>query len=212
MDQIMAEQWFRKAAADGYQMAKAKLRNMANSRNISPERLFQAARKGEEAEIPALIAHGAEVNAADRYGRTALMEAAEAGHDGVVEMLLQAGANSKGQDRYGDSALLLAVREGHINCIKSLLAAGANIDVRDANGNTPLLLAVTQRDEKLVKLLLDAKPDINARNKRNWTAVQYAQSRGYKNIVANLAAHGAKLERRKSLAQAEVAIAAEPEC
>jgi ankyrin repeat protein len=211
LDQIMAEQWFRKAAGHGYEMAAAKLRDMAGSNTIPPEKLLEAARKGEAGEVPALIVHGADVNAVDVYGRTALMEAAEAGHDDIVEMLLQAGARPNGKDRYDDDALLLAVREGHKQSVESIIAAGADVNVPDANGNTPLLLAVTQRDPELVAVLLQDKADVNIRNKRNWSAVQYAQSRGYKDIVADLVAHGAKLEHVKSRIQARLAATAAPE-
>ena len=52
-----------------------------------------AARTGKPGPVKALLAHGADVNAKERRGQTALMWAAAEGHAEVVEALLDAGAD-----------------------------------------------------------------------------------------------------------------------
>src|SRR5919112_2956404 len=49
------------------------------------EQLYEAARKGEAAEVKALLDKGADVNAKFRYGATALFKAAERGNTEVVK-------------------------------------------------------------------------------------------------------------------------------
>ena len=55
--------------------------------------------------IDLLLAHGAEINAADNRGRTALMIAASVGDAATVELLLKRGADRSVKDKDGKSAL-----------------------------------------------------------------------------------------------------------
>ncbi|MFZ3091694.1 MAG: ankyrin repeat domain-containing protein [Nitrospirota bacterium] len=54
--------------------------------------LIEAARKGDTAGVNALLNKGADVNAKDKYGWTALMLASKKGHTGIVQLLKKAGA------------------------------------------------------------------------------------------------------------------------
>ena len=58
--------------------------------------------------IQVLIDAGADVNAADTFGRTALMYAAATSNLNLVETLVREGANINQRDKYGWSALGLA--------------------------------------------------------------------------------------------------------
>ena len=60
------------------------------------------------ATVELLLARGADINAADDRGRTALMTAAELGREGIVRRLLAAGADERLRDSQGKSALDLA--------------------------------------------------------------------------------------------------------
>jgi hypothetical protein len=55
------------------------------------ENLFEAAYRGDLPEVKPLLAKGAEVNAKNKHGRTALMLASMRGHREIQEMLIKAG-------------------------------------------------------------------------------------------------------------------------
>jgi len=57
--------------------------------------LLQAVRAGERVAVQRVIASGADVNAANRYGVTPLLLAAQRGRDDLIELLLKAGASVK---------------------------------------------------------------------------------------------------------------------
>src|SRR4030095_5333613 len=70
------------------------------------DQFFEAVRKGELANVTALLDKGVDVNAKFRYGMTALFKAAERGHVDIVKLLLARGADIKVKDTfYGATAM-----------------------------------------------------------------------------------------------------------
>jgi ankyrin repeat protein len=89
----------------------------------------RAARDGDASALAEQIAAGADVNALDRYGQTALMLAALGGHLNGVGVLIRAGANLDVTAKFGLSATMLAVINGHESVARVLGAAGANLSL-----------------------------------------------------------------------------------
>lgn len=89
-----------------------------------------AAKKGDLETILALLGLGADVNARDRYGQTALMLAARGGNSKIVAALLARGADLNVTAKYGLSALMLAVVNEHVEVAKILANAGADLTLR----------------------------------------------------------------------------------
>ena len=90
------------------------------------EQLYEAARKGDAAEVKALLDKGADVNAKFRYGATALFKAAERGHTEVVKLLIERGADVTVKDTfYGATALYWATDKGHTGVVRAILAKSA---------------------------------------------------------------------------------------
>ena len=75
-------------------------------------------------ELKQLIQNGADVNATDYNGKTALMRAAEAGRTQNVEILIDAGADIHAKDNKEWTALMYAEWDDHTDIIKLLKAAG----------------------------------------------------------------------------------------
>ncbi|HEX8557218.1 MAG TPA: ankyrin repeat domain-containing protein [Pyrinomonadaceae bacterium] len=90
------------------------------------EQLYEAARRGDIAEVRAALDRGADVNARFRYGATALFKAAERGHTEVVRLLIERGADVTVKDTfYGATALYWATDKGHAGVARAILAKSA---------------------------------------------------------------------------------------
>ena len=106
--------------------------------------LHWAARHDDLETGRALLAAGAEANAANRYGLTPLALAAMNGSGAFVELLLAAGADPERAQPGGETPLLTAARAGRIEAVNALLARRARIDaVIEGSGQTALHWALT---------------------------------------------------------------------
>ena len=79
------------------------------------------------AAIDAQLASGADIDARDEHGQTALMNAARDGQAPVVRLLAERGADLNHHAKYGLTAVMLAVIGGHAEVVRVLVAAGADL-------------------------------------------------------------------------------------
>jgi ankyrin repeat protein len=99
--------------------------------------------------IPVLIAAGADINAKDEDGRTALHRAAREGRNDVVAELIRNNASVHSTDNRGRTPLhLAAMATGADAVIETLLAAGAMKSTRDNDGMTARDLAIEARETR----------------------------------------------------------------
>ncbi len=89
-----------------------------------------AIRQGDPVQVYDLIAAGADVNAKDKYGQTAIMLASRNGHTDVVQLLVDAHAELNVTAKYNLSALMLAVINHHDYIVRILVDAGADLTLR----------------------------------------------------------------------------------
>jgi ankyrin repeat protein len=75
--------------------------------------------------IQALLKHGADINARNGNGSTALIEAAERRHPELVRILIDQGADLNAVSAHGHTALFLAERHKDKAIVDMLKAAGA---------------------------------------------------------------------------------------
>jgi uncharacterized protein len=87
----------------------------------------RAAKAGDASRLAVFISAGADVDALDRFGQSALMLAARRGHLEAVRVLIRAGADLDRTAKFGLSALMLAVVNHHEAVATALAAAGANL-------------------------------------------------------------------------------------
>jgi ankyrin repeat protein len=123
--------------------------------------------------IQALVNRGADVNAADDDGITALIGAVSRLDGKTTEFLLDKGADTEAQGHYVGTPLMCAIiYNPHFNPTLSLLLAhGANVNVRGGWGSTALITAATARNLPATKFLLSNGADVNAQDKSGRTAL-----------------------------------------
>ena len=100
-----------------------------------------------------LIFKGANIDAQNVNGNTALMCAVMNDNRELVELLIENGANINVQNVNGNTALMCAAVNDNIELIELLLKNGANINAQNVNGNT--VLAYAFNDERIKQLLLE---------------------------------------------------------
>ena len=94
-----------------------------------------------------LLKHGAEVNAQDKWGRTALMLAVSCTEFKAVQLLLAHGTDINARDQYKRTVLMLAVEDESEDSVRFLLNHGADVTARDDKGYSAL--------DRLKKINLD---------------------------------------------------------
>lgn len=87
--------------------------------------LLDAARQGNTATVESLLRQGADVNATDDHGVTALMYAVVNGHTSTVRALIDAGADVNKALNSGKSTLISAAAEDHSGVVDLIVQAGA---------------------------------------------------------------------------------------
>jgi ankyrin repeat protein len=112
----------------------------AGQRRLNAE-LREAARDGDTKALQELIGEGAEVDARDDDGKTALMHAVLLGETKTAGMLIDKGTSVDAKDDFGRTALMLAAENGRTETAEMLISRGAGLDARDNWGGTALTLA-----------------------------------------------------------------------
>jgi ankyrin repeat protein len=153
-----------------------------------------AASRGDKDAVRALLKDGADVNAPQGDGMTALHWAAERGDLDLTNLLVYGGANVAAVTRIGKyTALHIAARSGSATVVKALVDAKADVDAAsDPSGATPLHLAATAGSVDAVRILLDHKADVNAKE-HEWgqTPLIFAASQNRVETVKLLLSRGA---------------------
>lgn len=154
-----------------------------------------AAMRGDRAAVRALLQRGADVNAAQGDGMTALHWAAENGDAEMARMLVYAGARTEAVTRNGAyTPLHLAGRTGNTAVIEALLDAGANANAATTSGGaTPLHFAAAQGEADAIEALLEHDASVDAREVFGQTPLMWAVAYDRVGAIRVLVARGADL-------------------
>ena len=152
-----------------------------------------AAMRGDTEGVRTLLRGGADVNAAQGDGMTALHWTALNGDLKTMDVLLYAGATTEALTRVGAyTPLHLASSRGQAAAVARLLAAGSKVGPFTATGVQPLHLAAQAGNAEAVKALLDRGADVNATDKTHGrTPLVFATSQDRVDVIKLLLGRGA---------------------
>jgi len=158
--------------------------------------LADAAMTGDRDACRTLLAEGADVNAPQGDGSTALHWAAHRADAELTRMLIEAGAEIGMTTRVGElSPLFMAAKNGSAEIVSLLLDAGASPTATNSNGTTPLMLGAASGSIDTVDVLLERGAEVDAADSTNeQTALMFASALGRVEVVRRLAKTGAKLD------------------
>ena len=166
------------------------------------ENIFAAAEVGDLEAIKKHLEGGADVNAANKQGYTALHMAVRRGQKDAAALLLEKGANvnaerkgkttldfagkneeiaallrekggKTGKEIKAAGSIFSAAQSGLVDAVKTHLAAGVDVNGKNKGGYTALHLAAKKGHVEVAKALLEAKADIGLASKSGKTALHY---------------------------------------
>ncbi len=138
----------------------------------------------QKEKIAWLLSKGADINARNRYGKTAL-ETALAGSSSEVVALILDKADVKKADENGNTPLFTAVTRGNVEYVRLLIDKGADVNAQNAGGDTVLHLAA-QNPSTMIKTLLDAGAKANLKNSRGDLPLHIALRRRDENAAGRI--------------------------
>ena len=162
--------------------------------------ILEAVKASDHHTLSALIATGADVDAPQGDGATALHWAAYRTDGVAVDLLLNAGACVNVQNDLGATALWLAASGGDATIVTRLIEAGADPGLALHTGETSLMAASRAGATRAVRRLLDNGAAVNAReHERGQTALMWAAAQRHSDVARLLLAYGADPHARSSV-------------
>lgn len=164
---------------------------------IMNQQLIFSAEKGDKENVLKLLQDGADINATDERGRTAVIAATYNNKVDTVKLLIQKGADINLRDNNLENVLLHAGAQGFLEIVKLAIAADADTKLTNRFGGTALIPASERGHVEVVQeLLTHSDIDVNHINNLHWTALLEAVILGnggdkHQKIVQLLVDHGA---------------------
>ncbi|GAA4117533.1 ankyrin repeat domain-containing protein [Knoellia locipacati] len=183
--------------------------------------LLTAAERGDVDAVSAALEAGADLEARDAHGRTALLLAATFDHVGVADVLVAAGASADALDDRHDTPWLVTGVTGSVAMLEALLPATPDLTIRNRYGGVSVIPASERGHVDYVRRVVQTGIDVDHVNALGWTALLEAVILGdggpaHREIVGILLGAGADrsladkegvtaLEHARAKGQTEVA-------
>ncbi len=151
-----------------------------------------AMERQDRLRVQSLLRQGADVNATQADGMTALLWAAHHEDLKTARQLIAARADVNAANRYGVKPLSLACTAGNTHLVELLLQAGADPNTQLPGGETALMTAARTGRVGSVRALLACKADVNAKERNGQTALLWAAAEGHADVLQLLIQGGAE--------------------
>ena len=159
--------------------------------------LIQALKDSNASSVKDLLKGGANANAKQMDGTTALEWAVSRNDAESVKLLIGAGADVKAANRYGVSPLLIACNDAGVPIVEELLKAGADPNSAMPEGETALMTAARVGNVDIIRALYRAGANVNARESwHHQTAIMWAAAGNFSAEIETLKELGADLNSR----------------
>jgi hypothetical protein len=175
--------------------------------------LLAAASRGDAAQIKALAALGAQVDARDARGRTPLHVAAFGVHHAAMRALVVAGADPNALENDSYDIVTIAAVANDVPILELALALGASAkNITSRYAGTALIAAAHLGHAEVVRTLIRAGAPLDHVNNLGWTAVIEAIVLGnggprHTDTLRALVQAGANLNQADRNGQTPVALA-----
>jgi hypothetical protein len=172
-------------------------------------RFLVAARSLDAAAIDRALREGANVNARNRLGESALVIVLKGNRLDLAQTLLAAGADVNLAAVNGITPLMTAAYGGHTDMVRILLDKGAAIGVTDRIKKNAMTYASGEGHTAVVRLLLSRGVDPNAVYEHGLTALMWAAGYGRVETMRALLEAGAHSDPRDDRGKTAIDIARE---
>ena len=154
-----------------------------------PTPLTTAAFETNAELVRLLVSGGADVNAPNHLGNTALALAAHHDEAAMADLLLDHGADPSVPNNLGHTPLIRATLRGHVAMVHRLIAAGADPNFLSARGESALGIACGSGDSKVVAALLAGGADPSRAAEGGVTPLTRARQAGQARAAEMIATH-----------------------
>jgi ankyrin repeat protein len=168
-----------------------------------------ARERGGPKTIKLFLEGGADVDARDKFGASALDLAAWRGKKEVVDLLLDAGANIPSKGPHVFHLFTQASSQGLSRLFGEIVKAGVDPTFKLGSGGTLLHEAAAGGSAEIIAILIDKGLDINLKDNYGWTPLHYAARDGRLQAVEGLIAKGADIDARTIMGQSPLNVAIE---
>ncbi|HMP03533.1 MAG TPA: ankyrin repeat domain-containing protein [Gemmatales bacterium] len=139
--------------------------------------LHPPAQKGYAKVVKALLRFGADVNARDCFGRSALQFAVDARSLETAQALLDGGADPDSRNDEGITSLMIAAINQQAELLDLLLKAGADPNRKDKEGHVALMWAAMKGSVTILQRLVAGGADPKLKDKEKLTALDHARQK-----------------------------------
>jgi ankyrin repeat protein len=157
------------------------------------KKLTDAVKANDYSEVRSLLVRGANPDAKDSMGNTALVMAVNNGNEEISDVLIKSGAYTSESYMRGMSVLMLSINKQMESTAIQLIKYGADTTAKLSNGSNALMMACERNLENVVKeIIMRKQVDLNAKTVQGTTALSIALKERNMRIAKMLHTAGAK--------------------
>jgi len=148
--------------------------------------LILASYNGRTDVVRLLLEHGADTDAKDSNGWSALSRARQCNRRGVVSLLVKHNEIRhlcEGNADEKEKALLKASKEGFVEAVKLLLEKGVSVNAKDEHGKTPLMIAILHERTTTIRILKEKGADIITEDNYGNSSISLSKETGTESLL-----------------------------